>query len=426
MLDPAIKEFFDQRKELWLKSNIKIDDSKEKRDEVKQACEKIFDLSEWLPNAAKRAGQISISTHPCTFSHPSARKNKNGNVTSIIANCTSKNDGYLRTGNVNSMPDALGNAAALDVYKFLNIKLKDNLTIIQHITGDTDQAKEILSSSTVTYEELKEGFLKMVVPSEENFITSSKIKQVFFPVDNGYHQLSILTNSGIVFELRKRLDNMRFGDDIKVIRDLKKENKFCEHGYREIRKLTTIGYGGTKPQNISVLNNQNGGKAHLLLSIPPKIKVRDTRFPLKNVFDESLNWWDFKDLFAELHKVMSIKVGENIPRQKILTALDNKIQEIVIKIMDEIYLLREVSKEQYRESSSLPISQQIWLCESKSEERGKNDFWLENILLDCIRWIFNSYSKSLGDKQFMLGNSEFNDFKSRIEEWIAENKEFLL
>ena len=46
MLDPAIKEFFDQRKELWLKSNIKIDDSKEKRDEVKQACEKIFDLSE--------------------------------------------------------------------------------------------------------------------------------------------------------------------------------------------------------------------------------------------------------------------------------------------------------------------------------------------------------------------------------------------
>ena len=188
------------------------------------------------------------------------------------------------------MPDALGNAAALDVYKFLNIKLKDNLTIIQHITGDTDQAKEILSSSTVTYEELKEGFLKMVVPSEENFITSSKIKQVFFPVDNGYHQLSILTNSGIVFELRKRLDNMRFGDDIKVIRDLKKENKFCEHGYREIRKLTTIGYGGTKPQNISVLNNQNGGKAHLLLSIPPKIKVRDTRFPLKNVFDESLNW----------------------------------------------------------------------------------------------------------------------------------------
>ena len=109
-----------------------------------------------------------------------------------------------------------------------------------------------------------------------------------------------------------------------------------------------------------------------------------------------------------------------------MTALDNKIQEIVIKIMDEIYLLREVSKEQYRESSSLPISQQIWLCESKSEERGKNDFWLENILLDCIRWIFNSYSKSLGDKQFMLGNSEFNDFKSRIEEWIAENKEFLL
>ncbi|MEX6067038.1 type I-F CRISPR-associated protein Csy1 [Providencia hangzhouensis] len=31
-----------------------------------------------MPSAAKRAGQISLSTHPCTFSHPSSRKTKTG------------------------------------------------------------------------------------------------------------------------------------------------------------------------------------------------------------------------------------------------------------------------------------------------------------------------------------------------------------
>lgn len=425
MLDPAIKEFFDQRKEAWLKKNLKPNASNEEIEITKKLCEETFELSEWLPNAAKRAGQISISTHPCTFSHPSARKNKNGNVTSSIAKCASKEDGYLRTGNVNTMPDALGNAAALDVYKFLNIKLQDDLTIIQHLTEDTEQAKKILSSPSATYEELKEGFLKMVAPSEEECITSSKIKQVYFPVDNDYHQLSILTNSGLIFELRKRLDDVRFGEEIKTVRELKKENKYSDRGYKEIYNLTTIGYGGTKPQNISVLNNQHGGKTYLLASIPPELKIWDIRFPKKNLFDESLYLHDFKELFFELHNVMIIEVGGDIPRQKILTALDNKIQAIVLKIMDVVYRLREVSINQYSESCALPNSQVIWICKSKSDERLMDDIWLDDIINHCVRWILNNYSKLLGDKQIMLGNTEFDEIKARIQKWVAENKEFL-
>ena len=78
MLDPAITLFFSERKEAWLKKNIKTDMDEFEKKEQEQACEEVFALSTWLPNAARRAGQISMSTHPCTFSHPSARKNKNG------------------------------------------------------------------------------------------------------------------------------------------------------------------------------------------------------------------------------------------------------------------------------------------------------------------------------------------------------------
>lgn len=425
MLDPSISEFFTQRKNAWLKKNLKTGATPEELADAHQRCNDIFALADWLPNAAKRAGQISIATHPCTFSHPSARKNKNGTVSSIIANCTRFSDGYLRTGNVEVEADALGNAAALDVYKFLNLRLQDGQTLLQHLSGDTEYVKQLLNIPTATYSELKAGFLAMVEPAQGDVVTSSKIKQVYFPVEAGYHQLSVLTNSGMVFELRQRLDGMRFGEELKARRALKKENQYSEHGYSEIYDITTIGYGGTKPQNISVLNNQNGGKAHLLSSIPPMLNVRDIRLPRTNFFTEALNLLEFKDLFQELHNVLKMEIGGNIPRQKLLTARDKKIKSLVLKVMDVVYLMRTASIEQYRESSRLPAAQKVWLCHDKTNERESSELWLDEIIHDLTRWLNNAYSKSLGDNKILLGDEEFSEIKNVIGQWVAENKEFL-
>lgn len=425
MIDSAVTEFFDQRKEAWLKKNVKSGDSEASTAEASRLCEETFSLAEWLPNAAKRAGQISIATHPCTFSHPSARKNKNGTVTSIIASCTYADDGYLRTGNVLVEPDALGNAAALDVYKFLNIVLQDGETLLWHISSDSELAKKILDIPTATYAELKNGFMAMLQVAGDDFITSSKIKQVYFPVCDSYHQLSVLTNSGLVFELRKRLDAMRFSADVKATRELKKKGEYSETGFSEIYDLTTIGYGGTKPQNISVLNNQNGGKAYLLASVPPTLIAREVRFPKSDFFNESLNYRQFKELFEDLHKVMKIELGGNITRQKLLTSRDNRIKALVLKIMDSVYLMREVSIVQYKETSGLPAAQVIWLCAEKSDERDSSDAWLDEIIHDCARWLNYTYAKLLGEKQILLGNEEFNEMKKLIEQWVSENREFL-
>ena len=73
MLDPAIQNYFSERKEAWLKKNTKAAMQEHELQELEQLSEQKFSLNEWLPNAAKRAGQISMSTHPCTFSHPSAK-----------------------------------------------------------------------------------------------------------------------------------------------------------------------------------------------------------------------------------------------------------------------------------------------------------------------------------------------------------------
>jgi CRISPR-associated protein Csy1 len=425
LTDKAITEFFDGRKTDWLKKNLNASMTDAEVQEKEAECAAVFDLKNWLPNAANRAGQIAISTHPCTFSHPSSRKNKNGYVSSIIASSEQNNDGFLRTGNVGVPADALGNAAALDVYKFLTLEMADGKNLIQHLEQDSVLAINLFTTTindeNSNYQVLKQGFLAMTTASEEN-ITSAKIKQIYFPIMNGsneadYHQLSILTASGIVFDLRKRLDVIRFGDDVKEARQKRKDN--LEHeDYKEIYNLTTIGYGGTKPQNISVLNNQNGGKAHLLLSLPPSLKSRDIHFPYVDFFTQVVRYSHCKNQFQSLHKLYSKK--EN--NMQVSVNRDDYYRSIIDYIIDKMWQVRAVASEQYHEKTNqLPSVQKIWLCTHQEAMRDMTDDWLAAICDSVTQFLFHGYEKTLGNKAIKFSDVE----RKQIKKIVMQNKEAL-
>ncbi|RUT65224.1 CRISPR-associated protein Csy1 [Morganella morganii] len=205
----------------------------------------------WLSDAAKRAKQLSLTTHPLAFTHPGACKSRCGKVSTVPAGTgvKKKNDGFLRSGNTEVPPDAEGNAAALEIYTFLMLRMKDGKMLLTHLCEESELAKRILGKEN--YRTLRAGFLQ-ILSGTKTAITSPKIKQIFFPVPadggvTGYHLLSVLTPSGLLFELRRRL------------------NISGVHP----RCLVVIHIGGSKPQNISALNMRNKGKACLLLSIPP-------------------------------------------------------------------------------------------------------------------------------------------------------------
>lgn len=419
MIDDAINEFFADRKSAWLKKNIKASMSDSEIKALELECETQFSLANWLPNAAARAGQIAISTHPCTFSHPSARKNKNGYVSAIIANSKKANDGFLRSGNVSVAADALGNAAALDVYKFLTLTLADGDTLIQHLEGDSEQAVSLLAAANKDiypdYLALKQAFLAMTAASSES-ITSSKIKQVYFPLSIGtvettnYHQLSLLTASGVVFELRQRLDALRFSDAVKEAREKRKNNQL-HGGYKEIYNLTTIGYGGTKPQNISVLNNQNAGKAHLLISLPPSIKIRDLTFPKQDFFSQIVRHSQCKSQFQALHQLY-LNTRNNVGNRELR---DDHYQSVIDHIIEKMWQVRAVAQEQYRaEDNQLPTAQQTWLCEHNKSRRETTDDWWDAICSSVTNYLFHGYEKTLGNKAIKLSDAEFQQMKTIV------------
>ncbi|QRN03371.1 type I-F CRISPR-associated protein Csy1 [Legionella sp. MW5194] len=418
MLDPAIAAFFSERKEGWLKKKIKAGLEASEEAAIRQECEELFGLENWLPRAAKRIQQISISTHPCTFSHPSSRKNKNGYVTAIIAKAPSGADGYLRTGNTPAELDALGNAAVLDVFKFLSIMTDNGMTVIEHIRQNTEWAKALLNIKAESHENLRNDFIS-ILSSNETVITSSKIKQVYFPIGDDYHLLSILHNSGLMFKLRDRIDALRFSDTVKKGRELKRSNSYHESGFKEIYNIVTIGYGGTKPQNISVLNNQHGGKSHLLLSIPPLLEQHEIKFPTKDFFRQTLRFSDCKEILQRLDNVFKIERDGVIPLEKIRKGRDRCLGELLDVILQKMMALREVSANQFREESSQLLAwQKIWLCEQYTKER--TDDWLDTLCDKIVTWIENAYKNAI-KHSILLGEAE----RQYIKTYIDENREVL-
>ncbi len=399
---------------------------------IDQAIESFFaELGEtreqWLPTAAKLAAGMAFSTHPSKFSHPSTgigNKNiKNDTyVTPINFQKTGDKEGFLKTGSVNVMEktDALGNAAALKVYKFLALIMQDGKTLFEHIQQDSPLAKELLTIKSSPYNQLQEGFMAMS-HSDEMPVTSSKIKQVYFPVDEGYHLLSTLTNSGVVFELKRRLNKERFSEETKRLRELRKKNEFSDEGYREIYHLTTIGYGGTKPQNISVLNNSNGGKAYLLLSAPPFLEKRNVRFPTEDFFKNSIRYYEGVDAFRKLNAIFNTGRGTislNNLRTGISNALDNLLELVICRLWE----VRIAKVNQYREESSrLPTYQKIWLCGS-SKQREEDDHWLKPLYSAITDWILQGYShKKINKNPLPLGVAE----KKFIGQYIETHQEAL-
>ena len=99
-------------------------------------------------------------------------------------------------------------------------------------------------------------------------------------------------------------------------------------------------YGGAKPQNISFLNNANGGKALLLSSIPPlDIDELNIRLPKKDFFDECMDYNQYRSLFTYFHKYLSSD-KETVPNNLLFRYRDKAINNIIDFVVQNLFLVR--------------------------------------------------------------------------------------
>ncbi|MDQ1210317.1 CRISPR type I-F-associated protein Csy1 [Acinetobacter baylyi] len=200
----SIHTFLNERKELWLKDRLKKAENEAVIAELNRQADDKFSLNEWLPDAAKRVSQLSMVSHPSKFSHPSAK------TSSVIVSSTSSSDGYLRSGNVDYSLDVFGNAAAMDVFKFLSLSLTNQSTVLDGFEQRDKDLKELLVQNNLDFENFSVEFLK-IKTTDSSVKTDHLVKQVYFPIAEGeYHLLSLLTPSGLITKLKQTIDQIRF------------------------------------------------------------------------------------------------------------------------------------------------------------------------------------------------------------------------
>jgi CRISPR-associated protein Csy1 len=110
------------------------------------------------------------------------------------------------------------------------------------------------------------------------------MKQVYWCVgkaaeqDEDYHLLQPMFSSSLAQVVHQELEDARFGEQNKLARQARRENKAFDAGCRDYPDLAVRKLGGTKPQNISHLNSERRGENYLLSSLPPSWKQQPQRW----------------------------------------------------------------------------------------------------------------------------------------------------
>lgn len=409
------------------KNEFDIKTQQKVRDENLLEAQSKYNLEVWLDNIIRKI-KPAVTTHPAKFTNA-----KIDTDTSQIFLGKFQTDGYLKTGNVNlkNKVDVSGNSATntivYELYELLDLLTPDHQKVIEKFEGDDIDLIELIEELNGDYEFVKEKCLKVYYGELSQPKTHGSIRQVYFPVGEQYHLLSIKTASMLMFELKNRIDDMDIWIDGQHIRKFKKENKYVEGGFSEIYGLTEIGFSQNdflKMGNYSYLNVRNKGIAYLLPSVPPVLEVRDLRRPARDFFSDTLNPYFFKDAFLRLHKLMGDNAPNNYKVRNKITAI--LVDEIIGPICEKAQQLRalEAGWSDTESYQALPLVQKTWLDDAYAEQRAENTDWLNEISKRMAGWIVDHYEKMV-ENAFELGDGEYLHVKQFVDEEISNNREFL-
>lgn len=255
----AIAAFIEARKEAKLKG---------KEDDAETASK--YGYETWLADAARRVSQIQAVTHVLKATHPDAR----GSNLHVAPDSLPRHEeiGTHVLGD-DYAEDVVGNAAALDVFKFLKLEVEGRRLLDWIRAGDPDLRAALHEDAGVAADWMRA--FNGLVRRDAKPTSHALAKQVYWLVgenaaeDAHYHLLQPQFPSSLAQAVHTDIQEARFGEANKLARQARRIKEPHEGVYRDYRNLVARKLGGTKPQNISQLNSERAGVNYLLASLPP-------------------------------------------------------------------------------------------------------------------------------------------------------------
>lgn len=367
-----------------------------------------YEPKAWLTDAAKRAGQINLVTHAAKFTHGDSKSS------SIFSEAVAQ-EGYLSSAAMSGLePDAVGNAAALDVAKLLQMRIENGDSLLASLKRGDRSPLAAFTDDAAELAEWVSGFTRAFTPGEP---ASHKLaKQGYFPVGDDYHLLSPLFATSLAHAVHQRMIALRFGDDVKAIWKARREKTWHPASLTLFPDSAEMHFGGTKPQNISYLNSVRGGRTWLLSCQPPQWKRVEKKptnlrsvFTFGGQFDRRAN--------GKLQLLVSLltKTG-GYTSFRIREACDEYIDALIDLLFDVVSdLQREMWQNWTLDCPELKAHQQLWLDPWRTKtdeafrlERDKDD-WQAKVAEDFALWLNARLRKALPD----VGAVEKHEWETR-------------
>lgn len=353
----AITAFIEERRDAKLKGND--------NDEVAEK----YEYTVWLADAARRVGQIQAVTHTLKATHPDARGSSLYVTPSQLPQHAEIGSHSLGD---NFAEDVVGNAAALDVYKFLKTEVEGRPLMAWMQSADPD-LQMALSEEADTAKAWMSAFASLV-RQEASPSAHAMAKQLYWLTgeepgeDSAYHLLQPLFSSTLAHAVHADIQSARFGEANKAARQARRDKVPHDEQYRDYRDLAIRKLGGTKPQNISQLNSERGGINYLLSSLPPKWTASN-KIKLLHV-DSILNafrWFeDVPDLLKSLSDFLRSDPEKIKETRETREALEQALGQQLALFGESIRLSQEPGWTR-NASCQLPLCEKLWLDPERTE-----------------------------------------------------------
>ena len=378
-----------------------------------------FARNTWIASAAKRVEQIQAVTHSLKPIHPDARGT---NLYVEPAELPILDELGSHALGASFAGDVVGNAAALDVYKFLKVEssgqsllsalLAEDATALQALHDDVDQAKA-----------LRDAFVSLTQPRTGSVSSHSKAKQLYWLTgadasdDSHYELLAPLFATSLAHAAHGTVQEHRYGDANKAARVARRERKPHDGVFHDYPGLAVQKMGGTKPQNISQLNSERGGVNYLLSSLPPTWTPGDKRLPVhaQSVFDKLFTARpDVRHSVRELRTFLATNPNPTMTtRDRRDELLDTLVDELVT-MAGELQQMPQGWTLNDSRFQDLAIEEMLWLDPLRTEIPSETEFakqwlwmdWPEQIGKRFARWLNAQLAGKLS-----VGDAEAREWK---------------
>ncbi|HDQ4541376.1 TPA: type I-F CRISPR-associated protein Csy1 [Pseudomonas aeruginosa] len=378
----------------------------------------------WLADAARRVGQLQLVTHTLKPIHPDAR---GSNLHSLPQ--APGQPGLAGSHELGDklVSDVVGNAAALDVFKFLSLQCQGK-NLLNWLTEDSAEALQALSDNAEQAREWRQAFIGITAVKGAP-ASHSLAKQLYFPLlGSGYHLLAPLFPTSLVHHVHALLREARFGEAARAAREARSRQESWPHGFSEYPNLAIQKFGGTKPQNISQLNSERYGENWLLASLPPHWEGQEVRAPLQqaSVFEHHFGQSpEVAELTSTLRRFLATTAHNNLAIRQYRAQL---VGQICGEALQYAARLRELEPGwSASPDCRLHEAEQLWLDplrvhtdEAFMRRRLWGD-WPVEVSERFANWL----NQALTSKSLVMGEAEAKQWRQDLGKELKMFKEVL-